>query len=310
MAGSLTLKDLPTPPPGEEGWPWTIQAEPLPERTFDGSEWPRVTIVTPSYNQGRFLEETIRSVLLQGYPNLEYIIIDGGSDDNSLDIIHKYEKWLTYWVSEPDSGQAHAINKGFNCASGSIFNWLNSDDILLPGAIKLAVFNLLDCLNDLVIVYGLRVRIDENSNIFDFDIPPNKLNKFMFRIGSWIPQETAFFTKDTYIQVGGLCEQKRFALDYDFWLRCQKKSTKFKLIKKIMGAMRFHTMSKSCSIGEIGQLEFCQSRKALLGDSFISRIMNQACDLFLSRLILRINGIQKTIFKLTESILFNDNLMF
>lgn len=98
----------------------------------DGKPWPKISIVTPSFNQGQYIEETIRSILLQGYPNLEYIVIDGGSTDGAVDVIRKYEKWLTYWVSEPDKGQADAINKGLERCTGEIFNWINSDDILLP----------------------------------------------------------------------------------------------------------------------------------------------------------------------------------
>ena len=89
-------------------------------------------LATPSYNQGQYLKKTIRSVLLQGYPSLEYIIIGGGSSDNSANIIHQYAPWLTYWVSEPDNGQAHALNKGFAQATGDLFGWINSDDVLLP----------------------------------------------------------------------------------------------------------------------------------------------------------------------------------
>jgi glycosyltransferase involved in cell wall biosynthesis len=94
-----------------------------------GSRWPRISIVTPSLNQANYLEETIRSVLLQGYPNIEYIIIDGGSTDESVEIIKKYEKWLSFWISEPDKGQSHAINKGFSKASGEIYAYINSDDL-------------------------------------------------------------------------------------------------------------------------------------------------------------------------------------
>ena len=101
--------------------------------------WPKISVVTPSYNQGQFIEQTIRSVLLQGYPNLEFIIIDGGSDDNTLEIIRKYENWLTYWVSEPDRGQSHAINKGIRRATGEILLWLNSDDLVLPDAFNTVV---------------------------------------------------------------------------------------------------------------------------------------------------------------------------
>lgn len=131
---ALTLKDLPPPPAGKTGWPWTEQSQPLPEQMPNGSEWPRISIVTPSYNQGHFIEETIRSVLLQGYPNLEYIIIDGGSTDNCVEIIKKYEQYLAYWVSEPDRGQSDALNKGFNYCSGAIYAYINSDDLYLANA--------------------------------------------------------------------------------------------------------------------------------------------------------------------------------
>src|SRR5579885_3553995 len=124
-----TLAELPPPPAGKTGWPWTIETPALPASRADGSPWPRISIVTPSYNQGQFIEETIRSVLLQGYPDLEYIVIDGGSTDQSVEIIRKYERWLTYWVSEKDRGQAHAINKGFSSVTGELFNWINSDDL-------------------------------------------------------------------------------------------------------------------------------------------------------------------------------------
>jgi len=105
-------------PPGKTGWPWTEETSRLPEKMSDGRPWPRISIVTPSYNQGQFIEETIRSVLLQGYPNLEYIVIDGGSSDGSVEILQEYEQWLAYWVSERDRGQADALNKGFRRASG------------------------------------------------------------------------------------------------------------------------------------------------------------------------------------------------
>ena len=133
------LTELPPPPSGKKGWPWTEATPRLPDTMPDGPPWPRISIVTPSLNQGRYIEETIRSVLLQGYPDLEYIIIDGGSTDNSLEVIQKYAPWLTYWVSEPDKGQSHAINKGWRHSTGGFIGWLCADDILLPSAVAQAV---------------------------------------------------------------------------------------------------------------------------------------------------------------------------
>jgi len=133
---AITPRILPAAPVGRAGWPWTAEQPVFPERLPDGNSWPRLSIVTPSYNQARFLEETIRSVLLQGYPNLEYLVIDGGSDDGSAAIIERYQPWLAYWVSERDRGQAHALNKGFARCTGDILGWINSDDLLLPGALQ------------------------------------------------------------------------------------------------------------------------------------------------------------------------------
>lgn len=133
---SPSLHELPPPPPGRTGWPWTEATPPLPARMADGRAWPRISIVTPSYNQSEFLEETIRSVLLQGYPDLEYVVVDGGSDDGSVQILEKYSPWLAHWTSERDRGQSHAINKGFRRTTGDVLAWLNSDDIYYPGALQ------------------------------------------------------------------------------------------------------------------------------------------------------------------------------
>lgn len=128
-----SLADLPPPPPGRIGWPWTEGCPPLPEAGPGG--WPRISIVTPSFEQGCYIEETIRSVLLQGYPDLDYIVMDGGSSDDSVSIIERYAPWLSHWRSGPDGGQADAVNAGLARATGQIFNFINSDDVLLPGAL-------------------------------------------------------------------------------------------------------------------------------------------------------------------------------
>jgi len=135
MLPCLTVKDLPSAPAGKNGWPWTKDCGKVPDKMPNGQLWPKISIVTPSYNQGRFIEEAIRSVLLQNYPDLEYIIIDGGSTDETVNVIKKYEPWLTYWETEPDRGQSHAINKGLAKSTGKLFNWHNSDDVLTPDSL-------------------------------------------------------------------------------------------------------------------------------------------------------------------------------
>src|SRR3989449_5524515 len=127
-----TVEQFPKSAVEKRGWPWM---ERQTETSAPEKNWPRISIVTPSYNQVAFLEETIRSVLLQGYPNLEYIVMDGGSSDGSLEIIKKYEKHLAYWTSQKDAGPSDAIRKGFERATGSLLAYLNSDDLYVPGAI-------------------------------------------------------------------------------------------------------------------------------------------------------------------------------
>jgi glycosyltransferase involved in cell wall biosynthesis len=136
-----TLDELPPPPPGKSGWPWTEISTTLAPPVVNGASQPKITIVTPSYNQGKYIEETIRSVLLQQYPNLEYIIMDGGSSDESVEIIKKYSKWISYWKSEPDKGQSDAINKGMKIGTGSIAGWINSDDMLCKDALNRFAYN-------------------------------------------------------------------------------------------------------------------------------------------------------------------------
>jgi len=128
------LKYLPKPPNNKSGWPWTVET---PTEVYNPNiNYPTISIVTPSFNQGKFIEETIRSILLQNYPKLNYIIIDGRSTDETIAIIKKYEQWLSFWASEPDEGQTDAINKGISKVVGDVFNWVNSDDYLAWGALE------------------------------------------------------------------------------------------------------------------------------------------------------------------------------
>jgi glycosyltransferase involved in cell wall biosynthesis len=182
---------------------------------------PLVSIVTPSYNQARFLEATIRSVLDQDYPEVEYIIIDGGSVDGSLDIIQAYADRLAYWVSEPDKGQTDAINKGFARARGEIYAWLNSDDSYLPGAITEAVA-FLQQHPEAGMVYGDVNLVDEVEVILG-RFPARQTDYQRLLRGSvHIPQQAAFFRAELWRQVGPLDPSFYFAMDYDLWVRLAK----------------------------------------------------------------------------------------
>jgi len=205
-------------------------------------ESPLVTIVTPSYNQARYLERTILSVLNQDYPSLEYIVIDGGSTDGSIDIIKKYENRISYWISEPDRGQSHAINKGFAKATGQIFNWLNSDDILMPSATSIAVHYLTNN-PEYGMVYGDRLVIDGKDQVLAcMELP--SFSPFLFKFRGWVPQETVFFRRELWHKVNGLDEILHYSMDCDLWLRFLQDTTFFH-IPFIMGAWRQHDLAKS-----------------------------------------------------------------
>jgi len=180
-----------------------------------------VSIVTPSFNQARFLEEAILSVLEQSYPRIEYIIVDGGSTDGSVEIIRKYAHRLAWWVSEPDHGQTDAINKGFARARGEIFAWLNSDDTYLPHAVTEAV-DYLQSHPEAGMVYGDANLIDTEGQVIG-RFPARQTDYRRLRRGYvHIPQQAAFFRADLWRQVGPLDPTFYFAMDYDLWVRLAK----------------------------------------------------------------------------------------
>lgn len=181
---------------------------------------PQISIVTPSYNQGSFLEHTIHSVLSQGYPNLEYIIIDGGSTDNSLDVIRKYESSLAYWVSEPDQGQAHAINKGWERSTGDIVAWLNSDDTFLPGTLS-KVAKFFQEHPEVDILYGDTLFTEADGTLTVRSDPQDAFDYYRFVVTchNTIPQPSAFIRRCVLDDVGLLDPHYYFFMDWDFWLR-------------------------------------------------------------------------------------------
>ncbi len=206
--------------------------------------WPKISVITPSFNQGQFLEQTMLSVLNQDYPNLEYVIIDGGSTDNSVDIIKRYENRLTYWVSERDKGQSDALNKGFKLATGDLIGWLNSDDLY----VKNSLFNMAKAFKkfpDVDLIYGNNYNIDEKSNIIkvSYALPYIPL---VYKLGGlFFCQPASFFKESVFNKVGYLNERIHYSMDIDFFYRMLKCGSKFKHINEFIAKFRYHSESKA-----------------------------------------------------------------
>jgi len=204
---------------------------------------PRVSIVTPSFNQAQYIESTIQSVLVQDYPQIEYLIVDGSSTDNTVDIIKKYQGQLAWWVSEKDQGQTDAINKGFARASGDILAWINSDDTYEPGAVRLAANYLMEH-PEVGMVYGDCNFINAEGRVIG-RFASAQTNYRMLRQGYvHIPQQTMFFRGELWRQVGPLDPSFYFAMDYDLWTRISAR-TGIKYIPQTWANFRLHTTGKT-----------------------------------------------------------------
>jgi len=243
---SPTLNELPPPPPGKTGWPWTEATPQVPDRTPDGSPWPRISIVTPSYNQGQFIEETIRSVLLQGYADLEYIIVDGGSTDETVEIIKAYAEWLKYWVSEEDDGQADAINKGLRKSSGHVFGYINSDDVYQKSIFQTLAKSYRSCVspNEYCGVFSV-VNFDENKEELieqDTDLGIDR----WIRLGVSLHQPGVFWSINLLNEVGGFDNKYQYAFDRKFFMQLVIRNIKFAIDNNVIAAkFRIHASSKS-----------------------------------------------------------------
>lgn len=246
VVSTPTLDDLPDPPPDKAGWPWTEQGDLLPKTRSHGTPWPKISIVTPSYNQGDFIEETIRSVLLQRYSNLEYIVMDGGSDDETVEILEKYDPWIDYWVSEPDDGQSDAINKGFERASGDIFAWLNSDDYYAPNAVATMARSFSSVEDEVGALVGTGHKINESGEVV-FTPDRSELTHEAFlnwMDGNEFMQPACFFHRKAWEKCGPLRTDLRYPMDVDLWLKISDRY-RFQRISQAIAYAYKHTGAKT-----------------------------------------------------------------
>lgn len=209
---------------------------------------PRITVITPSFNQGEYLEQTILSVLSQAYPNLEYIIIDGGSTDNSIEIIKKYSDKLSYWHSKKDNGQSNAINIGFQKSTGDILCWLNSDDIFFPGIFTKITSYFIN-INQPEIVYGNSLHYTlgkKKARGSDVIVSTNNLE---LEICDYIIQPSSFWTRIAWLSNGPLNEKYTYGFDWEWYIRLKKANTRFIPVIDYLSIYRLHNQQKSTSGG-------------------------------------------------------------
>lgn len=252
------LLQLPIPQKNRRGWPWSEETE---IHCIDQNiTYPKISIIVPSYNQCEFIEETIRSILLQNYPNLELIIIDGGSNDGTVDIIKRYDSWINYWISEDDKGQSYAINKGFQKVTGDWVGWQNSDDIYLTNAF----FDALALLNDnhdADILYSNAMTIDEESKLI------HKLRYAPFNFGElkysgWGITNQACFFRKAIIDQFRINEELKYTMDADFFWKIANARKKFVHSKNYWGCFRYHNEAKTSNINmTVGWEEYKALRK-------------------------------------------------
>ena len=248
-----------------------VHHEPRPLRVPEGylqsaapRDPPRISIVTPSYQQGRFLARTIYSVIGQGYPNLEYVVQDGGSTDETLEVIRGVESELTAWASEPDSGQADAINRGFERTTGEIMAWLNSDDLLLPGALAYVAAYLAQHPH-VDVVYGNRLMIDENDGEIGTWVLP-KHDDVMLTNVDYVPQETLFWRRSIWEAAGGRMDTDfGYALDWDLLLRFREAGGTIVRLPRFIGAFRVHDDQKTSAQDDLGAVECARLRERVHG---------------------------------------------
>ena len=247
-AGQLPLHER-----GSGVWPRTAGAEAMLPSLPDGRPWPRITVVTPSFNQAGYLEDTIRSVLLQAYPNLEYFVVDGGSRDGSREIIEKYSPWIDDWVSEPDRGQSHAINKGLARATGEVLAWLNSDDCYYPGALHTAATLMAssDCdiligAMDKVVVSADDVQVVKRSSPYQgLPLHPIRILRHGPRADFHLIQPPMFWRSDLWRRTGGLDERYHFSMDTEWCNRALALGARVDRTDEVLARFSLHPGAKT-----------------------------------------------------------------
>jgi|688.fasta_scaffold05340_20 glycosyltransferase involved in cell wall biosynthesis len=206
--------------------------------------YPAISIVTPSYNQGMYLEATIKSVIDQSYPDLEYIIIDGGSNDESIDIIKKYSNKLSYWISEPDHGHADALNKGFNQSNGEIMAWINSDDMLTPWSLN-CVSQIFTEFPEVEWIQGFTSVWNNQGEMISATRNPKNIYDFLSGNYAWIQQESVFWRRSLWEKAGGFISEKtRYMVDGELWSRFFTHGILYNL-DCIIGGYRLHNSNRA-----------------------------------------------------------------
>jgi glycosyltransferase involved in cell wall biosynthesis len=265
-----------------KSWPWCNEDEVYPRL----ENWPRITIITPSFNQGQYLEETILSVIHQGYPNLEYMVIDGGSKDQSVDIVRRYQSKINYWVSEPDRGQSHAINKGFNRCTGEIVGWINSDDLLLPGALKKLAVEYKTSPNAILLGDVINFISGENSSKLIQQKKVSFKNLVVLDKGM-VWQQPGTFVPVQYLHSEGLLDETlRYVFDRDWMCRLLKKYDIVYLHKPV-AMFRLHPLSKT-----VGEKYLWLPEQELISKRYWDEIPGLNKNIILSRFALERAAIQ------------------
>lgn len=237
--------------------------------------FPKISVVTPSFNQASFLEETILSVLSQGYPNLEYIVVDGGSADGSADIIRKYADRISYWVSEPDAGQSDALCKGFSRATGEVFCWLNSDDTLRKGTLE-KVGEYFRCHPKVDLVYGNVEIVNASGEKMYTSYPVLDIHVLIYE-NPFIPQQSMFWRRHLYDRVGGVNPKFRFAMDFDLTVRFLLAGVRVAKIPEVLANFRIHPGAKSSTIRDVmrAEIDDVLSRHCPIKDGFMRKFLKR-----------------------------------